>query len=110
MNLKHFYNQTQVPLTIAIVVTSQNSVSTGLTAAEVTHKFSINPGQDCKLEYGTLECSYIKAINISYEVSGIRYESNQEVLSPDAELAGVLNEGSYVAITHVSPPAFESDA
>lgn len=114
MNLKHFYNRTQFPLTIAIVVTgqvtSQNTMTGSHSTSEVTHKFGLNPGQDCKLEYGTLECCFIKAINLSYEVSGIRYQSNQEVISPEAELAGVLNAGSYIAITQVSPPAFESDA
>jgi len=110
MNLKHFYNHTSYLLTVTIVVTSTTSDLPNDQSAEVTHRFQIPPDKDYKLEYGTLECCVIKAISIGYVASGIHCEVRQEILSGEARLAQTLNEGSYIAITGVSPPALESDA
>ncbi|MEK9711118.1 MAG: hypothetical protein VW258_00985 [Thalassolituus sp.] len=110
MNLKHFYNQTTFTLTILVVVGGTVASPTVGQQPEITHRFKLLPQHDYKLEYGTLECCFIRSIMISYEDSGVRYQALQEVLSEQSSLSRLFNEGSYLAVTQVSPPVFESDA
>jgi len=110
MNLKHFYNQTAHTLTILVVIGSTIAGPADAQQPEVSHRFKLLPQQDFKLEYGSLECCFIRSVTISYEDDGVLHQMLHEVRSDDSQLARLFNEGSYLAITQLTPSGFESDA
>lgn len=104
MNLKTFHNQTTNPLVITV------TVGNGLASAttEVIHQFPLAPGEQSRLEYGSLQCCFINAISLGYTHGNVHYLNALKTTGP-SELSRMLNEGSYLNIVSVEPLKFESD-
>ncbi|HBS42005.1 MAG TPA: hypothetical protein DEA26_04945 [Oceanospirillales bacterium] len=106
MNLKYFHNKTTLTLVVSITV---GSGASSPTATEVTHQFSLAPGEQSKLEYGSLQCCYINAISLSYTDDNVQHISTQRTTPGPSSLSRILNESSYLGIISLEPLRFESD-
>ena len=89
-----------------ITVTVGNGLASATT--EVTHQFPLAPGEQSRLEYGSLQCCFINTISLGYTHENVHYLNTLKTTGP-SELSRMLNEGNYLSIVSVEPLKFESD-
>ena len=106
MNIKHFRNQTDLDLSITLIV---NQGLASSTQTEITHTFQIKAKESKKIEYGDIYCNYLMGISITYELDDMRLKISKLVTNKKSPLANTLNNSSYLEISDLTLPAIESD-
>lgn len=106
MNIKHFRNQTDLDLSITLIV---NQGLASSTQTEITHTFQIKAKGNKKVEYGDIYCNYLMGISITFELDGMRLKISRLVTNEKSPLANTLNNSSYLEINDLTLPAIESD-
>ena len=106
MNIKHFRNQTDLDLSITLII---NQGLASSTQTEITHTFQIKAKGNKKVEYGDIYCNYLMGISITFELDGMRLKISRLVTNEKSPLAHTLNNSSYLEINDLTLPAIESD-
>lgn len=107
MNIKYFHNLTAQPLTLCFTV-SEGFKSQSNT--QMSYQLTLAPKEKKKVSYGDVYCNYITSLSVTYDLDGMRHTNDTCVISAVSDMANLLNNSSYIAISGLSSLQLETDA